>query len=310
MKSVAVVIPTWNGAEMIPACLSALRHQTRPPNQVITVDNGSMDDSADLLAESFPEVEVVRFDRNRGFAAAVNAGIRACDCEFIALLNNDAEPEPGWLKALVGAAEGERVGMVASKIVDAGDPLRIDGIGLEVDAEGNPHQIGRGESDGGEFDEPREVFGPIGAAALYRRELFDDVGLFDEDFISYLEDVDLAWRARRAGWRCMYAPGAVVRHARTSTARRIPRRIRYLIWRNFVWLVVKNAEPAALLRFAFRQPLRDLIEVGRLIAAGRAGDAVVLVAARVAAVLGLPKMLRRRSALGAPGRRPAAEVNA
>lgn len=307
--SVTVVIPNWNRADMLCRCLSSLRSQTAPA-RIIVVDNGSTDGSLGLLAESFPEVQVIRFDRNRGFAAAVNAGIRACDCEFIALLNNDAEPESGWLAALVGAAEGEGVGMVASKILDAADPQRIEGIGLEVDPAGNPRQIGRGELDGPGFSLPREVFGPIGAAALYRRALLDEVGLFDEDFDSYLEDVDLAWRARRAGWRCIYAPGAVVRHARASTARRIPRRIRYLVWRNFVWLVTKNAEPAALLRFAFRQPLRDLIEAGRLIAAGRASDAVILVAARVAALLGLPKMLRRRRAPAVPRHRSAAEVNA
>lgn len=232
MSDVAVVIPSWNGEALLPACLESLRRQSLPPAEVLVVDNGSNDASLALLDRSFPEVRAISLATNRGFAAAVNAGIRATSTEYVALLNNDAEAEPGWLAALVAAAERERAGMVASKILDADDPNRIEGIGLEVDGDGNPRQIGRGEPDGPPFAAARNVFGPIGAAALYRRDLFEDVGVFDEDFFAYLEDVDLAWRARRAGWCCIYEPDAVVRHRRASTGRRIPRRVRYLLWRN------------------------------------------------------------------------------
>jgi GT2 family glycosyltransferase len=300
MSRVAVVIPSWNGEELLPGCLTSLRRQTLAPAEVVVVDDGSTDGSVEMLARTFPEVRVIRLGRHRGFAAAVNAGIRATRAGLVALLNNDAEADPGWLAALVAAAEGERVGMVASRILDAGDPRRIQGIGLEVGPEGDPREVGRGEEDGPAFGIPREVFGPIGAAALYRRELFQDVGLFDEDFFAYLEDVDLAWRARRAGWRCRYAPDAVVRHLRASTGRRIPRRVRYLLWRNHPWLLAKNAEAGTLLRFALRQPLRDAVDLGRLLAAGRATDALVLVAARAAALAGLPRMLRRRRGVGRP----------
>lgn len=295
MSDVSVVIPSWNGADLLPRCLGSLRNQTLAPGEVIVVDNGSSDGSAAMIARSFPEVRVIGLARNRGFAPAVNAGIRATEAGLVALLNNDAEADPVWLAALVAAAEGDRVGMVASRIVDADDPGRIQGIGLEVGPEGDPRPIGKGERDGPEFRVPREVFGPIGAAALYRRELFQDIGLFDEDFFAYLEDVDLAWRARRAGWRCMYAPDAVVRHDRGSTGRRIPRRVRYLLWRNHPWLLAKNADRATLLRFALRQPLRDLADLGRLVARGRVVDALTLLGARMAALAGLPRMLRRRT---------------
>ncbi|RDI76260.1 putative glycosyltransferase [Gaiella occulta] len=294
MTATTVVIPSWNGADLLADCLAALWRQTLPPGEVIVIDNGSTDGTAAMLAEAFPEVRLVGLDRNRGFAAAVNAGIRASDTPLIALLNNDAVAEPGWLAALVEAADGERVGMVASKIVDAADPGRIEGIGLEVDPEGNPRQIGRGEPDGPGFVRCREVFGPIAAAALYRRQLLDEVGLFDEDFFAYLEDVDLAWRARRAGWRCLYAPGAVVAHRRGSTGRRIPRRVSYLAWRNHPWLLAKNADRRMLVRFALRQPLRDVADLARLLAARRPLDALVLVSARAAALARLPRMLRRR----------------
>lgn len=296
--SATVVIPSWNGAHLLADCLTSLRHQTLPPAGVIVVDNGSTDGTAALLAESFPEARVLELDRNRGFAAAVNAGIDACDTPLIALLNNDAVAEPGWLAALVDSAVGERVGMVASKILDAADPTRIEGIGLEVGCDGAPEQVGRGACDGPAFETAHEVFGPIGAAALYRRELFVDIGAFDEDFFAYLEDVDLAWRARRAGWRCVFSPGAVVRHHRGSTGRRIPRRVRFLAWRNHPWLLAKNADRATLVRFALRQPLRDVADFGRLLGKGRVGDALLLVAARMASLAGLPRMLRRRRVTG------------
>lgn len=307
MSGVTVVVPTWNGGEMLGGCLGALRRQILPPARIVVVDNGSTDRSDEVLAR-FPEIEVIRFERNRGFAAAVNAGIGASDTELVALLNNDAEAESGWLEASVGALEGERVGMIASKIVDADAAGRIDGIGLEVDAGGDPRQIAQGESDGPAFASPREVFGPIAAAALYRREVFEEVGLFDERFFAYLEDVDLAWRARRAGWRCVYAPGAVVRHRRASTARRIPRRVRYLVWRNHVWLMAKNAEPGQLVRYAIRQSRRDLVQLLRFMAEGRAGDALLLVAARSAGVARLPWVLRYRVGSRKEGLMPTTEV--
>lgn len=297
MSEVTVVVPSWNGELLLTSCLESLRRQTMRPAAVVVIDNGSTDDSRAMLSRSFEEIEVIRLERNRGFARAVNAGIRASRTGLVALLNNDAEAEPGWLEALVAALDGDRVGMVASKILDADDPARIDGIGLEVNAEGDPRQIGRGEPDGPTFAAPREVFGPIAAAALYRRELFEEIGPFDERFFAYLEDVDLAWRARRAGWRCVYAPGAVVRHRRASTARRIPRRIRYLVWRNHVWLLAKNADPSDFRRYAIRQARRDAADVGRLASRGRVGDALLLVGARAAAVVRLPWMLRQRRAV-------------
>lgn len=300
MTSVAVVIPTWNGAGLLPSCLDALAAQTRTPDHVVVVDNGSEDGSPALLSRSYPGVEVVRFDRNRGFAAAVNAGIRATDTELVALLNNDAVPDPSWLDGLVTALGGDRVGMVASKIVAADDPRVLEGIGLEVDRDGNPSQIGDGERDGPRFATPREVFGPIAAAALYRRRLLDEVGTFDEKFFAYLEDVDLAWRARRSGWSCRYTPDAVVTHRRASTGRRIPRRIRYLGRRNHVWLMVKNADALTLARFVLRQPLRDAVEVLRLLVRGRLVDAGLLIAARAAGIAGVPRMLYRRVTAATP----------
>lgn len=292
MNHVSVVVPSWNGRRLLTPCLESLRRQTVPPAGVVVIDNGSTDGSPAMLARSFPEVEVIRLERNRGFAAAVNVGIRATETSLVALLNNDAVAEPGWLEALVAALDGDRVGMVASKILDADDPRRIDGIGLEVDAEGHPRQIGQQQPDGPPFDSPREVFGPIAAAALYRRELFEEIGVFDERFFAYLEDVDLAWRARRAGWRCVYAPGAVVRHRRASTARRMPRRVRYLVWRNHVWLMAKNAGPRRFAPYAIRQARRDVAQLLRSLAGGRPEDALLLVAARAAGVARLPWVLR------------------
>jgi GT2 family glycosyltransferase len=228
---VSVVIPTWDGAELLRAALTSLKAQTFEDFETVVVDNGSRDHTVAMLAEQFPEVTVVRFPENRGFAPAVNAGVRAARGEIVALLNNDAEAEPGWLAALVAALDRRPgAGSVASKMLNAFDPGRIDAA---WDAMGlAPYNVGRGEPDGPQFNAGREVLSACAGAAAYRRALFDRVGLFDEDFFAWFEDVELGIRGQLAGFRCWYEPTAVVRHRFSATAARMPERKIFLLIRN------------------------------------------------------------------------------
>lgn len=215
---VSVVIPNWNGAVHLPTCLSSLRRQTYGSFEVIVVDNGSEDDSLALLAREYPDVRVVALARNLGFAGGVNAGIRQAQGEIIALLNNDTETDPCWVEEMVAAFQRHpEAGMVASKILlferrdtlhSAGDFYRQDGI---------PGNRGVWQQDSPEFNVEEPVFGPCGAAAGYRREMLDDVGLFEERLFAFVEDVDLAWRGQAAGWRCIYAPRSLVYHRLSAT---------------------------------------------------------------------------------------------
>jgi GT2 family glycosyltransferase len=238
---VTVVIPNWNGERFLRLCLDSLRRQTFPNFETVVVDNGSSDGSLSLVKRDFPEVQALALEKNRGFSAAVNAGIGASGAELVALLNNDTEQDPGWLAALVRAAdEHPEVGFFSSKLVDFHDRRLLDGAGDALRLSGLPYRLGHGEVDRGQFDHPGYVFSACGAAAMYRREMLDDVGLFDEDFVSYCEDGDLSFRAQLAGYRCLYVPDALVYHmGSASTGKRSATATR-LGTRNSLSLLVKN----------------------------------------------------------------------
>jgi GT2 family glycosyltransferase len=239
---VTVVIPNWNGERFLNFCLGSLRRQTFGDFEVFLIDNASADGSIELLRRDFPEVRATVFGENRGFSAAVNAGISASDTELVALLNNDTEQDPGWLEALVRAADGHpEAGFFASKLVDFRDRRLLDGAGDALRLSGLPYRLGHGEVDRGQFDAPGYVFSACAAAALYRREMLDDVGLFDEDFVSYCEDGDLSFRAQLAGYRCLYVPDAVVYHmGSASTGGKRSATATRLGTRNSLSLLVKN----------------------------------------------------------------------
>jgi len=226
-QAITVVIPNWNGINLIRDCLHSLELQTLN-HTVIVVDNGSTDGSNDVVRNEFPEVQLLEFPNNAGFAGGVNRGIRpalARGAKYIALLNNDAVADEHWLEELVGVAEAdERVGVVAAKIVTM-DGERIDSTGDLYSVWGLAFPRGRGEVDSGQYDsrEMGDIFSASGGASLYRAQMLDEIGLFDERFFAYLEDVDIGFRARLAGWKILYAPKATVRHLIGGTSSRMDR---------------------------------------------------------------------------------------
>jgi GT2 family glycosyltransferase len=243
---ISVVVVNWNRKELLRACLNSLKRQEGVPFEIIVVDNGSSDGSADMAEQDFGTY-VIRNTENRGFCAANNQGIQVAHGEFIGLLNNDAEAEPGWLTALWRAcSEAADVGMAASKIVVWEDPGVIDKAGHLIFPDGQNRGRGTGAPDRGQFDRQEEVLWPDGCAALYRKAMLDQIGGFDEDFFAYGDDAELGLRARIAGWRCIYTPHAVVRHHRGSTLGKDSSRRLELIERNRLLLALKLF-PASLL---------------------------------------------------------------
>ncbi len=247
---VTVVVPNWNGERFLGLCLNSLREQTFKDFETVLVDNGSTDGSVAFVGRNFPEVRVVPLGENKGFSAAVNAGIKASEAEYVALLNNDTEVDPGWLGALVRAAESHpEAGLFASKLVNFYDRSLLDGAGDALRRGGLPYRIGHKELDRGQFDEPAFVFSACAAAALYRRTLFEEIGLFDEDFFSNCEDADLSFRAQLFGYRCLYVPGSVVYHmVSASTGGKRSSTNTRLGTQNSLNLLVKNLPTALVWR--------------------------------------------------------------
>jgi len=233
------VVVNWNRKELLRACLDSLERQGEVASEVIVVDNGSADGSAEMAETEF-SVRVIRNRENRGFCAANNQGIAAAQGEFVALINNDAEAAQGWLAALHRAcSSAPDIGMAASKVLVWEDPGRIDKAGHLIFPDGQNRGRGSGATDCGQYDCEEEVLWPDGCAALYRKAMLDEIGGFDEDFFAYGDDAELGLRARIAGWRCIYTPQAVVRHHRGSTLGKDSVRRLELIERNRLLLAVK-----------------------------------------------------------------------
>lgn len=254
-----IIIPNHNGEGVLPACLDSLEGQRYRDFAVSVVDNGSTDGSLRLLSERYPQVEVLQFGENRGFAAAVNAGIARAGSELVALLNNDTETHPDWLHELVAAVDRRPdAAFCASRMIDFTDRSVIDSAGNCYAMNGRSIPRGFLEKDTGRYGVEEEVFGACAGAALYRRSLFEKIGLFDERLVSYKEDVDLDFRAQLKGLRCLYVPGAICYHVGGATTGRRKSDVAVrLSTRNSVTVFVKNMPlrllPRALPRLIFDQ---------------------------------------------------------
>jgi len=317
---VSVVVVNWDRRELLRACLRSLGSQTCRAVEIIVVDNGSRDGSAEMVAEEFPLAGLIVNPQNLGFCAAANQGIAPAAGRYVALLNNDAEADPRWLEELLGAFRlGEDVGMAASKILLWERRDTIDKAGHLIYADGQNRGRGTGERDQGQYDRPEETAWPDGCAAMYRKDMLDQIGCFDEDFFAYADDAELGLRARIAGWRCLYVPTAVVYHHHGSTLGRFSPERMVLIERNRVWLAAKLFPWRMLalnpIYFFLRVAVSTYGAVrgsgeGARFAAARGFWPLVkcLLRANVSALAGLPRMLAKRRKLARIRRLSNAEV--
>jgi GT2 family glycosyltransferase len=296
--SVAVVVVDWNSGDLMGRCLTALAHQSPAPDRIVVVDNASTSETSRRVTPEHPRVDFVRLAENRGFAAGTNHGIAlAPDVEWIALLNPDAFPEPNWLERLLAAAQAHpEHSFFASRQVMADDPGLLDGTGDTYAVSGLAWRRDHGLRAAGRRGEPEEVFGPCAAAALYRRDALVEVGGLDESYFCYFEDVDLAFRLRLAGHRCLYVPDAVVRHVGSATSGRRSDFSVYHGHRNLVWTFWKNMPPALLASYWPHHLVLNAISLVHFTARGQ-GRAILR--AKHDALRGLPRILRTRRAVQA-----------
>jgi GT2 family glycosyltransferase len=264
---VSVVIPTFRGLSLLRSCLGGLQAQTLPDHEVIVVDNASDDGTPEFVRGAFPHVRVVELTANAGFGVAVNAGVGIARGEYVALLNNDAFPNPDWLSELVACARRHPdAASIASKILFRADPSAIDGAGDVLTLALKAYRRGLGEPADGRYTEEEQVFSASGTACLWRAETFRRLGGFDESYFAYYEDVDLGFRARLAGYECWFAPRAVVLHEGAGTSRGA-------LWRTFEsfhsvrnrWLMIAKDAPTRWLALNLHRIL-----VGELMSLARA----------------------------------------
>lgn len=240
---VFVIVLNWNGKNIIRQCLDSLEKQTQK-HQVVVVDNGSKDGSVELIEKNYPDVELIKESKNHGFAGGVNIGIQyAIDqgADYIALLNNDAAAEASWLENLVKRITQDKLaGIVTCKFM-RDDKKRIDSTGDFYTIWGIPGPRGRNQQDKGQYEKAEPVFAASGGASLYRSGMLKKIGLFDERFFAYIEDVDLSFRAQLAGWKVWYEPKAVAYHKVSATTSKMAKGFtRYQWGKNFHMVYTKN----------------------------------------------------------------------
>ena len=238
---ISTVVLNWNNKNVIEACLDSLISQTYPHHEILVVDNGSQDGSLELIKLKYSsKLQIVENSRNLGFAEGVNIGIKHSQGEFIALLNSDAVVRDNWLEELLkGISRSESIGMAASKIYFAGKENILDNTGAVISRDGLGMGRGRLEKDVGQYDSCEEVLCPSGCAALYRRQMLEEAGGFDQHFFAYGEDLDIGLRGRLLGWRSVYVPAAVVYHKLSSSTGLVSPLKAYYVERNRLWVLLK-----------------------------------------------------------------------
>lgn len=291
--TVATVVVNWNSGALLERCIASLSEQTRMPDRVIVVDNASSDDSLDRAQRYLRAAQVIRLEKNVGFARANNIAAQAAHgCDLLALLNPDAVADPGWLEALAAAAEREpAVAGFASQMRLDSAPSVLDGAGDCYHVSGFAWRNGHGVpwADWPAMD--TEVFAPCAAAALYRRAAFEEVGGFDERYFCYFEDVDLGFKLRLAGYRCLYVHSAVVYHGGSLLAGYRSNFAVYHTERNVVWTFAKNMPGWMVFGFLPHHFALNVAAVAYYVARGQ-GKAVLR--AKLDALLGLPVAIRAR----------------
>ncbi len=289
---ISVLIVNWNGASLLRSCLDALANQTFRDFEIILVDNGSTDGSADIVRDSYPEVRLFALSDNTGFAVGNNLAAGKASGEWLVLLNNDVIADPSWLGTLASAAENYRdFDGFASCQLSYDDPAILDGAGDEYHCSGRVWRRGVGQRFGPPWNDVVEVFSPCGATAMYKKKIFLSCGGFDEDFFCYLEDVDLGFRMQLQGHRFLYIPDARVRHIGSASKGRASDFARYYGHRNLVWTFFKNMPPSLLWRYIWLHIALNFISLLFFVLKGQGG---IIFKAKWHALRAFPAIWRKR----------------
>lgn len=297
MSKISIILINYNGGELTVACLKALQEQSYTDFDILLVDNGSTDDSLDAVSRFVKKsstnnpVRIVPVGFNAGFTGGNAVGWGHAEGEYICVLNNDAEPDREWLKNLVQEMEADSaVGICASKMLVFGTNI-IDSAGDGFSTLLKGFKRGEGENSD-KYNEQGYVFGACAGAALYRREMLDKIGFFDEDFFLIHEDTDLNFRAQLAGWKVLYVPAAVVYHKVRSTIGNMSDTAVYYTLRNSELARIKNMPFKLFLRYLPELVLGTIAEICYF--AIKHGKVRLYIKAKIDAIKLFPEMLRKR----------------
>lgn len=285
---IAVVIVNYNGERLLPECLAALGAQTIAPDEIVVADNGSRDGSLALLRSHHPHVRALALGRNFGFAGGANRGVHATAAPWVCVLNSDATPAPDWLAQLAAAPRDDRTWALGSVLVSAATG-RIESAGDQYSAAGYAYKLLRDHPLDELPAEPYRVFAPPGAAPVFRRDVFEALGGYEERFFLYYEDVDLAFRAVLGGWHALLVPSARVIH-RLGATTRSHARARFYVARNSAWCAVRCLPQTGARSLARRWAVELRTNRPRRLVP-------VEIAGRLAGLAGLPRVLRERRAI-------------
>lgn len=310
---VTIIILNWNGKEDTIECLESLKHITYPNYDVLLVENGSTDGSVEYFREMYPEIEMIENRENLGFAEGNNVGIRYAFKEmnpkYIVTLNNDMVVTSNWLTELIKVIElDENIGSCSSKILFYNERNVINSTGILILKDGAALDRGRNERDIDQYNRIEEVFGACAGAAVYRKEALEEVGLFDEDYFAYYEDVDLAWRLRLKSWKCIYVPKAITYHKYSRSGGQFSLFKVYQGERNRIWNVIKNYPGEYVILAPFYNIAKNTLLLSASINGKGRGTlysknhslykiVITMLRAKIDALVKLPHMLKKRKAI-------------
>jgi len=290
---ISVIIPNYNGIKYLDECFCSLRGQSFKDFEVILVDDGSTDDSVEFVQKNYPWIRVVTHAVNRGFSASVNDGIKAARGKFITLLNNDTVVDKKWLTNLYNAARrSPEAGFFASKMYFYGEDKLINAAGDAMGVNGQGWNIGYNERDNEKYFFPKKVFGACAGAAMYRREMLDEIGLFDEDFTIIYEDADLSFRAQLMGFECVFVPDAVVYHLQFGTLGSLSKIKTFYSSTNSLNLIIKNMPLKLFIEYFYEIYKRQILQIEELSSSKELLK--IAIKGKLKSLKLLPKMLKKR----------------
>lgn len=314
MKDTAVIIVNWNGKKYLEECLESLRNQTYANFKTVLVDNGSEDGSVFFVEENFPEIEIIKLEKNTGFAYPNNLGINKAiedkNIKYIITLNNDTKVDVKYIEEMVSCAKRHPgAGSVQPKVINFYEQNIINSAGVLIYFDASAINRGQKEKDEGQYEKAEEVFGA--SAALYAREVLEKIKLpednyFDNDYFAYNEDVDLAWRLRLAGFKSFYCPKAKAYHVHSATGKNYSPFKAFHIHRNHYYNIIKNLPLKFMLKALAFMPIRYLLLISSILRkkgpsaklsanAKKKGIAVIVFRSWWQIVRNIPMLIKKRN---------------